>query len=106
MDVEAGSCVISLESAIQNLLLGHCAVICVRRGIMEFSGFLQFDFVSVNPIIVGSSVAAFVNRSLRSMWFDGSPFMFCNMMRSRAGGRGNIGAGPHVTFVTMFSFGA
>ena len=95
------ACVLSIESAMENLLLGHITLICARSGIVEFSGFLQFNFVSVKPIIVGSSVAAFVKRSLRSMWFCGKPLMFCNMMRSRSGGRGIIGVGPHVMFVRV-----
>ena len=61
------ACVESIESAMENLLLGHNNCICARSGIVEFSGFLQFSFVSVKPIIVGSRRAAFVKMSLRSM---------------------------------------
>lgn len=39
------------------------------------------------------------------MGFVGRPLMFCRMIRSRVGGRGRIGVGPHVVFVLMrFSF--
>ena len=89
----------SVESVMENLLLGQRIFICARSGMVEFSGFLQFNFVSVNPIIVGSSIAAFANKSCRSIRFDGSPLMFCSIIRSRACGRGSIGVGPHVVFV-------
>ena len=89
-----------MESAIENLLLGQSIFMCARSGMVEFSGFLQFNFVSVNPIIVGSSIAAFANKSCRSIRFDGSPLMFCSIIRSSACGRGSsIGVGPHVVFV-------
>lgn len=64
-DVEV-VCFVSVESAIENLLLGHVILICARSGMVEFSGFRQFSLVSVKPIIVGSNAAAFVNRLLRS----------------------------------------
>ena len=38
-DSDVGA-VISIESAIENLLLGHVALICARSGMIEFSGFL------------------------------------------------------------------
>ena len=88
-----------MESAIENLLLGHVTFSCALNGIVELSGFLQFSFVSVNPIMVGCSRAAFAKRSLRSMGFVGRPLMFCRIIRSWVGGRGMIGVGPHVMFV-------
>ena len=61
------ACVTSVESAMVNLLLGQVILSCARNGMVEVSGFLQLSFVSVNPIIVGSSLEALWNRSLRSM---------------------------------------
>ena len=85
----------------ENLLLGHVTFSCARNGMVELSGFLQFSFVSVNPIMVGCSKAAFLKRSCRSIGFVGRPLMFCRMMRLWVGGRGRIGVGPHVMFVLV-----
>ena len=97
----------SIESAIVNLLLGHVAFSWERNGIVDVSGFRQFSFVSVNPIIVGCSRAVCAKRSLRRVGFAGRPLIFCRMIRSWVGGRGRIGVGPHVMFVlgALLSFG-
>ena len=94
----------SIESAIVNLLLGHVAFSWERNGIVDVSGFRQFSFVSVNPIIVGCSRAVCAKRSLRRVGFVGRPLIFCRRMRSWVGGRGRIGVGPHVMFVLSVSF--
>ena len=89
----------SREDAIVNLLFIQTLFRWALRGTIERSVLMQQSLVSVNPIMDGSRSAALLNRSLRSARFDGRPLMFCNMIRSRCGGHGVVGWGPHVVVI-------
>jgi hypothetical protein len=80
--------IVSLESAIVNLLLCHTFLMCALSGTSVRSVLWHASLVSVKPIIVGCRSAALFSMMLRRIGFAGSPFMFCRMILSRPCGLG------------------